>query len=96
MPATVGILACLLKTRLKFIYNMALSKEDREEITILIHTVVNGNIRRVEEKVDLLNSNINPILEAVMWVNTTKKVTVWVAGFIVSLASVIASYNIIK
>lgn len=75
---------------------MALSKQDKEEITLLIHTVVNGNIRRVEDKVDRLNSNIDPLIEAVAWITTTKKVVIWVSGFVVSIASVVASLNIIR
>lgn len=82
---------------------MSLSAEDREEITNLIKVVVNGNIKRVEEKVDrnaeqhlILIERLNPIVEAVMWINTTRKALLWIASIAVSIASTLSLYNLLK
>lgn len=75
---------------------MALTKQDKEEITQLVERVVNGNIKRVENKVDLQLKKLEPVVEAVMWINTTKKIATYVAGAIVTIATTVAAYNTLK
>jgi hypothetical protein len=75
---------------------MALSKNDREEITNLIQTVVNGNIRRVGDKVEELHEKMEPVIEAIQWVETTRKIVVRVSAFVVAVSGIAASYNIFR
>lgn len=86
---------------------MALSTEDREEISNTIRLVVNGNIKRVETKLDEhisnhdkmvtmyedLVINLTPVAEAVGWINTTKKFVVWVAGFVLAGAGIVTVFK---
>lgn len=74
---------------------MALSKEDREQIADTIKIVVNGNIKRIEDKLDNhivkfdnlaanyteLAETLKPVAEGVEWINTTKKFTMYIGGF---------------
>lgn len=76
---------------------MALSKQDREEIVGIIKLTVNGKIDGLHEKVDNQQTNLaafieklDPVIEAMGWLNTTKKVTTWVGGLAISVASIIA------
>lgn len=70
---------------------MSLSKNDRDEITNLIKVVVNGNIKRLDEKITAhtaesearhqeIIDKIMPVLEGMQWLNTTKKITTLIAG----------------
>ncbi len=84
---------------------MALSNEDRQEIANTIKLVVNGNIKRVEDKLDghiekhtellikhqELITNLEPVVEAVQWINTTKKAAVYFGGFILAVGGLIGS-----
>lgn len=74
---------------------MALSKEDREQIADTIKIVVNGNIKRIEDKLDNhisefdklvtnyteMAETLKPVAEGVEWINTTKRFTVYIGGF---------------
>lgn len=82
---------------------MALSKQDREEITVLIKTVVNGNILRIESKLDqhIINhdellTELKPVAEAVSWINTSKKFVVWISGFVIAITSIISISKFLK
>ena len=83
---------------------MALSTQDREEISLTIRTVVNGNIKRVEEKLDNHIENhdkafedvfktLEPVVEGVQWINTTRKFSLWVAGFVVAIAGAVTIFK---
>lgn len=83
---------------------MALSNTDREEIGNTIRIVVNGNIKRVEDKLDIhisrhdemfenykeLTLKLEPVVEAVQWINTTKRFVLWVAGFAAAIGAILA------
>lgn len=81
---------------------MSLSNQDREEIATTIRLVVNGNIKRVEEKLDAhierhdelvqlstqMIADLKPVVEGVRWINTTKTMVMYVAGFAVAFGSI--------
>lgn len=83
---------------------MALSNEDRQEIANTIKLVVNGNIKRVEEKLDghivrhtelvdkhqELLTELKPVVEAVQWINTTKKFVVYIGGMAAAVGGILA------
>lgn len=73
---------------------MALSNTDREEIGQLIRTVVNGNIIRLEGKLDghiekheEIYTELTAIVEAVQWINTSKRFITWFGGIAGGLAA---------
>lgn len=78
---------------------MALSLKDREEISLTIRTVVNGNIKRVEEKLDAhvsnhdrlieLVENLQPVSDLVGWVNTTRRIVFWVTGIVIAIGGAV-------
>lgn len=83
---------------------MSLSNEDREEIANTIRLVVNGNIKRIEEKLDGhierhnemaelysgIIDNLKPVADAVEWINTTKKIVLWVGGIAAAIGGILA------
>lgn len=82
---------------------MALSKQDREEITTLIKTVVNGNILRVEAKLDKhiesheeIMVELRPVAEAVTWINSTRRFVMWVGGFATAVGAAFALSKYLK
>ena len=82
---------------------MALSLKDREEISLTIRTVVNGNIKRVEDKLDshisnhdrliTLVENLQPVSEIVTWVTTTKRIALWIAGFAIAITGTLTIFK---
>jgi len=84
---------------------MALSIEDREEISKTIVLTVNGNIKRIEGKLDAhidnhsqlvsvyedMAVNLKPVAEAVAWINTTRKFVLWIAGIVLAIAGTLAA-----
>ena len=84
-----------------------LSTEDREEISNTIRLVVNGNIKRVETKLDshIVNhnqlvtlysemiENLKPVAEGVKWLNTSRKFIMWLAGIAVAVGSSLAIFK---
>jgi hypothetical protein len=86
---------------------MALSNHDREEISNTIRLVVNGNIKRVEQKLDAhienhtqlvtvyekIADDLKPVAEAVGWINTTRKFSLWISGFVLAIAGVLTIFK---
>lgn len=83
---------------------MALSTQDREEISLTIRTVVNGNIKRVEEKLDNhiethdkafegVFKTLEPVVEGVRWINTTRKFVLWIAGFAIAITGTLTIFR---
>jgi hypothetical protein len=89
-----GCSDCSLKVTKEQINYMALSKEDRDEIVGTIRLVVNGNINRVEAKLDghiqqhsELVEKLEPVIGAAQWVKVTKKLFAYLMGVLISIAS---------
>ena len=82
---------------------MSLSVEDREEITSIIKTTVNGKIDRMNDKLDVhieqhnsVVDEIRVVIEAVQWLNSTRKFMIWGGGMVAALVSCFALWNNIK
>lgn len=86
---------------------MALSTKDREEISETIRLVVNGNIKRVEGKLDAhidstnrmlelyskMAEELGPVREGVAWINSSKKFVLWVAATCVAIGSILSAFK---
>jgi len=75
---------------------MALSTEDREEIKGMIKSVVNGKIDKMSEKLDAHILTLEPISEAIMWINSTRKFLLWSSAIVVSFISTITLFKYLK
>ncbi len=82
---------------------MALSVEDREEITNIVKTTVNGKIDKMNATLDVhieqhnsVVDEIRVVIEAVQWINSTRKFMVWVGGIAAAVASFFAVLNLLK
>lgn len=82
---------------------MALSVEDREEITNIVKTTVNGKIDKMNDKLDVhieqhnsVVDEIRVVIEAVQWINSTRKFMIWGGGIVAALVSYFAFWNNIK
>lgn len=80
-----------------------LSDNDREEIKEIIKLTVNGKIDKLHDKVDrqkedfdILISKLDPVIDAIGWLNTTKRAVTWVGGVAGSVAAVFALQNYLK
>ena len=56
-----------------------------------ILTEMKDNQRRIESKVDGLQENINPAIDAIDVAKKVKKGVVWIAGFIIAVAGILTS-----
>jgi hypothetical protein len=86
---------------------MSLSERDREEISNTIRTVVNGNIKRVEGKLDahidntnklielysVMAENLGPVADGVKWLNTSKKFIVWCGTIAAAIGATLAVFK---
>jgi hypothetical protein len=77
-----------------------LSDKDREEIKEIIQLTVNGKIDKLHVKVDgqrddlnLFIAKLDPVIDAMGWLNTTKRAVTWVGGLAGSIAAVFALQN---
>lgn len=80
-----------------------LSKEDRDDIISIIKLTVNGKIDKLHDKVDgqqdQLNSfiqKLEPVIDAVSWINTSKRAVTWMGGVAASVAAIFALNNYLK
>ena len=82
---------------------MALSKLDREEITSMIKTTVNGKIDKIDEKLtnhidkhDKMLDEVKVLVDAVRWLDTTRKVAVWLGGLAAAIAGIVGLQSLFK
>ena len=82
---------------------MALSQIDRDEITSMIKLTVNGKIDKMNESLNVhieqhnsVVDEIRVVIEAVQWINSTRKFMVWVGGIATAVASFFAVLNLLK
>jgi len=82
---------------------MALSQIDRDEITNMIKLTVNGKIDKMNESLNVhieqhnsVVDEIRVVIEAVQWINSTRKFMIWVGGTAASLAALFTLWNHIK
>lgn len=68
-----------------------------------IQTTVNGKIDKMNEKLDKhvteheqLMDKLDPIVDAVQWINTTKNYVMWISGLIAAVGSAIAVFKGLK
>ena len=80
-----------------------LSEKDRKEIIEIIQLTVNGKIDRLHIKVDAQQESLDtfikkldPVIDAMGWLNTTKKMIAWVGGIAGSLAAIFALSNLFQ
>lgn len=76
---------------------MSLSKENEEAIALIIQQTVNGKIKRIEDKLDghilrteEIASDIKPVLEAIVWIDSTRKFLLYIGGIVGVVASILA------
>ena len=80
-----------------------LSEIDRKEIIDIIKLTVNGKIDRLHTKVDnhhiemeAFITRLDPVIDAMGWLSTTRRAVTWIGGIAGSLAAVFTLNNIFQ
>ena len=75
---------------------MALSTKDKEEIVTIIKTTVNGKIDRLDQKLEAHLIKMDPVIDGLAWLSSSRQFVLWVGGIAASVASIIAAINIFR
>lgn len=75
---------------------MALSTKDKDEIIAIIKITVNGKIDSLDQKLDAHLEKMDPVIDGLAWLSSSRKFILWVGGIAASVASIIAAINILR
>jgi hypothetical protein len=73
---------------------MALTNEERKEIQEIIKLTVNGKIDRLTNLVETHIVTVAPVVEAVMWINSTRKFLLYFSSIAIAIASFVTLYKL--
>lgn len=68
---------------------MALSTQDRKEIANIIKQTINGKIDNLTIRHDKLEQKLDPLIDGLQWIETTRKFIIWVAVPVTALIALI-------
>lgn len=72
---------------------MALSVKDKEELVGVIKLTVNGKIDKLNEKLDKHIENMEPVIDGLHWIESTRKFVLWVGAPIGAVLAFFASFK---